>query len=166
MPTLLTILLVCALNSPFIHKLDDGFVERSLAVTIRDSQAKCEYRIGLNNNTMTELVARWKEQSAHPEEKEKNGTVDSSTSSQSQVDSSANSEAAKPTANSLALGSESATDAAAAQQVEPLTTLDSSTPRTSKIAQETKEDYKDETHWLDPRVLEELRGTCENTDHR
>lgn len=41
------------------HELEDGFVERSVAVVVRDNVARMEYSIGLNPNTRQQLIAFW-----------------------------------------------------------------------------------------------------------
>lgn len=42
------------------HEFEDGFVERSVAVVVRDNIARLEYSIGLNPNTRQQLIAFWR----------------------------------------------------------------------------------------------------------
>lgn len=42
------------------HKFEDGFVERTLAIVIRDNVATAEYSIGLNESTLNDLLQHWK----------------------------------------------------------------------------------------------------------
>ncbi|MEM9942814.1 MAG: hypothetical protein AAF939_14720 [Planctomycetota bacterium] len=46
-------------GNPNPHELPDGFVERTMAVIVRDQTAFVEYRIGLNNQTMANLLNEW-----------------------------------------------------------------------------------------------------------
>ncbi len=41
------------------HEFEDGFVERSVAVVVRDNVARLEYSIGLNPNTRQQLIKFW-----------------------------------------------------------------------------------------------------------
>lgn len=41
------------------HEFEDGFVERSVAVVVRDNVARLEYSIGLNPNTRQQLIEFW-----------------------------------------------------------------------------------------------------------
>jgi len=42
------------------HEFEDGFVERSVAVVVRDNVARLEYSIGLNPRTRRQLIKFWK----------------------------------------------------------------------------------------------------------
>ena len=44
------------------HEFEDGFVERSMAVVIRDNIARVEYSIGLNPKTKVQLIKFWSAQ--------------------------------------------------------------------------------------------------------
>jgi len=41
------------------HEFEDGFVERSVAVVVRDEVARLEYSIGLNPSTRQQLIEFW-----------------------------------------------------------------------------------------------------------
>jgi len=41
------------------HEFEDGFIERSVAVVVRDNLARLEYSIGLNPSTRQELINFW-----------------------------------------------------------------------------------------------------------
>ncbi len=51
--------------SPAVHKFEDGFVERSMAIVVRDRSAHVEYSIGLNESTVREVLVKW-EPGANP----------------------------------------------------------------------------------------------------
>ncbi len=44
----------------FAHELPDGFVERGIAVVVREDFARIEYRIGASDATMLMQLAEWK----------------------------------------------------------------------------------------------------------
>ncbi|MFK7767909.1 MAG: hypothetical protein AB8B55_11860 [Mariniblastus sp.] len=46
------------------HILEDGFVERTVEVVVRDDVARVEYSVGLNERTMLQLLAGWDVESA------------------------------------------------------------------------------------------------------
>ena len=53
----------CAsVNRP--HVFEDGFVEKSLSIVVRDNRAYGEYRLGFNNNTLGEIVKQWHSKSS------------------------------------------------------------------------------------------------------
>ena len=41
------------------HEFEDGFIERSVAVVVRDNIARLEYSLGLNPNTRQQLIEFW-----------------------------------------------------------------------------------------------------------
>lgn len=61
MKTILFIALTLGLvpTRPAPHEFEDGFVERTFAIVIRDNLATAEYSIGLNESTMQELLDHW-----------------------------------------------------------------------------------------------------------
>ncbi len=48
------------------HVLEDGYIERTVEVVIRDDTAYVEYSVGLNENTMTQLTSSWDELKTKP----------------------------------------------------------------------------------------------------
>ena len=75
MKTILIVALTLGLaaSSPSApHKFEDGFVERTLAIVIRDNAATAEYSIALNQSTLNELLDQWKKEadSRQPEPSE------------------------------------------------------------------------------------------------
>ena len=42
-----------------VHKFENGFVERSIAIVVRDKTAHIVYSVGLNELTVRELLANW-----------------------------------------------------------------------------------------------------------
>ena len=60
----LTLLLVTLPSKSGAHEFEDGFVERSVAVVIRDNIAIVEYSIGLNPDTKVQLIDFWMSQAA------------------------------------------------------------------------------------------------------
>ena len=48
------------------HEFEDGFVERSMAVVIRDDIARVEYSIGLNPKTKDQLIKFWTSHARRP----------------------------------------------------------------------------------------------------
>ena len=46
------------------HKFEDDFVERTLAIVIRDNVATAEYSIGLNESTLNQLLDQWEKEAA------------------------------------------------------------------------------------------------------
>ncbi len=67
-----TILLVAltlgwaATSGPALHEFEDGFVERTLEVVIRDNVATAKYSIGLNETTLCDLLDQWKKSHENP----------------------------------------------------------------------------------------------------
>jgi len=59
-PILKLCLLVLATCSAVLHELPDGFVERGLAIVVREDFARIEYRIGASDSTMQTQLAEWK----------------------------------------------------------------------------------------------------------
>lgn len=45
---------------PNVHQFEDGFVERTLSMVVRDRTAYGEYSIGLNDRTLRDVLADWK----------------------------------------------------------------------------------------------------------
>ena len=45
--------------STTVHTFEDGFVERSMAIVVRDRSAHVEYSIGLNESTVREVLVKW-----------------------------------------------------------------------------------------------------------
>jgi hypothetical protein len=77
------------------HKFEDGFVERTMAVIIRDDTAYVEYSVGLNETTLTQIVEEWESREGSADENSSdagltkpapNGTIDSPKSSESVKD--------------------------------------------------------------------------------
>lgn len=56
---------------PKVHKFEDGFVERSVAIVVRDKTAYVEYSIGLNETTVRDLLTQWEQASAPTAEQSK-----------------------------------------------------------------------------------------------
>ena len=63
------------------HKFDDGFVERTMAVVIRDKTGHVEYSIGLNESTVRDLLGTW--ESSSGEIAEPSNSTDTSVPSRS-----------------------------------------------------------------------------------
>ena len=59
--TVMSILLVAILwvDAAVAHQFEDGYVERSVAVRIRDRDVRIKYSIGLNDATMKKFMDRW-----------------------------------------------------------------------------------------------------------
>lgn len=55
-------LFALAVSDAAAHEFEDGFVERSVAVIIRDDVARMQYSIGLNPNTRLQLIEFWRSQ--------------------------------------------------------------------------------------------------------
>jgi hypothetical protein len=55
----LSCLAVCVLFAPKIHKFEDGFVERTMAVVVRGRTAHVQYAVGLNENTLRQVLQSW-----------------------------------------------------------------------------------------------------------
>jgi hypothetical protein len=79
------------------HKFEDGFVERTMAVIIRDDTAYVEYSVGLNETTLTQIVEEWESREGSADENSSdagltkpapNGTIDSPKSSKDQLEKS------------------------------------------------------------------------------
>ena len=66
MKIILPIALALGLVLPFPapHELEDGFVERTFAVVIRDNIATAKYSIGVNETTLKEIIAQWQKPEA------------------------------------------------------------------------------------------------------
>ena len=62
MKIILSIVLTLGLATkcPAPHEFEDGFVERTFAVVIRDDLATAKYSIGLNESTLRDLLDHWK----------------------------------------------------------------------------------------------------------
>ena len=41
------------------HELEDGFIEKAMEVVIRDDTATLKYYVGINDNTIDQVVAKW-----------------------------------------------------------------------------------------------------------
>ena len=55
----LACLLVAISPSPIAHKFEDGFVERTMAIVLRGRTAQVEYRVGLNDTTIRQILEKW-----------------------------------------------------------------------------------------------------------
>lgn len=42
-----------------VHELKDGFVERAVEVVVRDDKLRVKYFVGLNENTMADMLSSW-----------------------------------------------------------------------------------------------------------
>ena len=61
---LITLTLGLVTTGPTPHEFEDGFVERTLAIVIRDDVATAEYSIALNETTLQNLLDRWQKTEA------------------------------------------------------------------------------------------------------
>lgn len=68
-PVLLSLILVLGMNPTSAHKFEDGFVERTMAVVVRDQVATVEYSVGLNSKTLRGVLNRWELDSKNLEPK-------------------------------------------------------------------------------------------------
>lgn len=50
---------------PVVHKFEDGFVERSVAIVVRNRTAYVEYSIGFNESTLRDILASWNQADAN-----------------------------------------------------------------------------------------------------
>lgn len=65
-PVLLSFVLALGLSSTSAHKFEDGFVERTMAIVVRDKTATVEYSVGLNAKTMRDVLDQWEADSHKP----------------------------------------------------------------------------------------------------
>lgn len=140
---------------PTPHILEDGFVERSLSIVVRNSTAYGEYRIGLNNNTMTELVSQWTKPS-ESELKSKSPTLNSKAdgATHSENLASLNQDATVKKTEPQKKRSYSQSLTGDRESIRE-STGPSLSP--SSVKSETKNPTsEDENHWLDPKVLKQL----------
>ena len=81
------ILLSAGISSAAPHQFEDGFVERTLAVVVRDNLATAEYSIGLNESTIETLLAEWESESRVKQDSEPIPEAKHPQSSSSKIDS-------------------------------------------------------------------------------
>ena len=48
-----------ALSALSAHELEDGFVERAVEIVVRDNMLCLKYYVGLNENTMNDVISEW-----------------------------------------------------------------------------------------------------------
>lgn len=65
----ISMILFAGLTEAAPHQFDDGFVERTLSIVVRDRTAYGEYSIGFNNATLRKTLAGWKTDRDIPAEK-------------------------------------------------------------------------------------------------
>ena len=66
--TWLTLAAILCPNRAVAHQFEDGFIERAVAVRIRDREVRIEYSIGLNDATMKKFIDHWpNDQELHEE---------------------------------------------------------------------------------------------------
>lgn len=58
-PFSLTLATVLSTDQAGAHQFEDGYIERAVAVRIRDRHVRIEYSIGLNDATMKKFMHRW-----------------------------------------------------------------------------------------------------------
>lgn len=58
-PNLPLLLVIAGFCSTPVHKFEDDFVERTMAVIVRDQRAIVEYSVGLNANTLEDVLQDW-----------------------------------------------------------------------------------------------------------
>ncbi len=71
-------LLICALVPTAAHKFPDGYVERTIAVVVRDRRVLVEYSVGMNDNTMKQVVDQWRNVQSLPLTKAKTNSLSTS----------------------------------------------------------------------------------------
>ena len=58
--SIIAALIACScVTGAIAHEFKDGFVERTMAVVVRDQTAIVEYSVGMNAETMRQVVDRW-----------------------------------------------------------------------------------------------------------
>ncbi len=80
MKTVLSIALtLLAVAYPAPHEFEDGFVERTFAIVIRDNLATAEYSIALNESTLKEILDQWQSPEVGQTPKNKQPSLETAT---------------------------------------------------------------------------------------
>ena len=100
---LITLTLGLVTTGPTPHEFEDGFVERTLAIVIRDDVATAEYSIALNETTLQNLLDRWQKTeasnppaSAQPESAKTPGPTKTDAQSKALIEPSSHRQAPNP----------------------------------------------------------------------